>query len=310
LQVPTVLEPKSGDLPVKTEAQIPVLQQPVVDKKLSPEKKIREFDVSPAVGVIIGQDDDKNDYNARVKAIRTLTRRISGNDLQALRMFLNADSDVRKVLKPLEFNGVKNDILGVLLRQDEVPEGLGRQVVEMYRDAQNDDVWRDYCVQYMAACYDGAKPTGVETNEPDVTRREIQKAYWDALAETGKAIAGTALIAVEQLSRDHTEFDRKKVEETALALAMDERCVEASRITALRICGMMGKKDVMPVARVLAQTGETVPLRLAAVATIGDLGEEQDVELLRSMAAGSEKRIIGVASSAVSRLVLRIAGKK
>ena len=199
--------------------------------------------------------------------------------------------------------------MDILLRQDRIPDALGKQLVDMYRDGSHDNVWRDYCIQYMSACYDAVKPTGVETNAADIERKEIAKSYDEALLEKDKTIAGTALIAVEQLSRDHAEFDRKHVGETALCLATDDRCGEAARITALRVCGMLGKSEVVPVARVLAQTGESVALRMAAAATLGDLGEKADMELLQSLSAGSEKRVSTVASSAVARLIKRIEGK-
>jgi hypothetical protein len=136
--------------------------------------------------------------------------------------------------------------------------------------------------------------------------RLLRKAYQEALKEKDKTMAGTALIAVERLSRDHAEFDRKKVEETALALATDERCGEASRITAMRICGMTGATNVLPSARITAQTGESVTLRMAAIATVGDLGGREDMELLKAMTRSSEKRLKTVAETSLGRLEKRM----
>ncbi|MFZ4396838.1 MAG: hypothetical protein ACOYOU_14580 [Kiritimatiellia bacterium] len=277
----------------------------------APEDIIREnshpFNVSKPVATILGLDNTKKDYKSRVKALRELTRDLPENDKLALLRFLDAKSGAQKDMRPLEFNGLKNDVLDVLLRQNQVPSGIAKQLVSMYRDAAHDDVWRDYCVQYMSACYEATKPTGVASNAPDMTRKEIETAYWDAAKETDKTIAGTSLLALEQLSRTYPEFDRAKVSNAALEAVANDRCAEAPRITALRICALTGAKDVLPSARILAQTGETIPLRMAAVATVGDLGSQADVELLKSMAADSEKRISNIASSAVTRLTLRLA---
>lgn len=258
---------------------------------------------------IVGLGAAKNGYADRAKALRSLSRQLTETDAKALMAFLGNDFESQKPLRPLELSSIKSDILDILLKQDRIPAGLEAQVVEMYRDHGHDDVWRDYCVQYFAACYEATKPTGVTTNEPDRTREDIRKAYQEALAEKGKSIAGTALIGVEQLSRTHPEFDRKMVEEAALAFSSADDCGEATRITAVRICAAMGKKEVVPTVRVLAQTGDSVMLRMAAVATLGDLGNKEDMELLRSLAMSSEKRITGVSSSAVVRLARRLAAE-
>jgi len=71
---------------------------------------------------------------------------------------------------------------------------------------------------------------------------------------------------------------------------------------------MMGSKEILPAARMLAQAGETVPLRMAAIATIADLGDATDLELLQSFAASPEKRIATIAQSALKRLDTRQAG--
>jgi hypothetical protein len=69
---------------------------------------------------------------------------------------------------------------------------------------------------------------------------------------------------------------------------------------------MMNRTEVLPTARTLAQTGSTTPLRMAATATIGDLGDKSDIELLESLGAGSEKQIKPIAESALKRLKQRL----
>lgn len=300
-QTPTVVAPSIPVRPIIPAA--PDARQP---RRAEPIEALGKLNLSPAVRVAIGLDGDRKDYNAREKALRQLTRQLPAEDVKGLLLFLDLQTREQKDLDLRRFSAIKNDILDILSRQDQPPPGLGSQLVKMYRDTGHDNVWRDYCIQYLAGSYDATKATGVETNEPDMTRKEIEKAYWEALTEKDKTIAGTALLAVERLSRNHAEFDRKKVEEAALALATDERCGEASRITALRVCAMMNKAEALPSAKIVAQTGESVTLQMAAIATVGDLGGREDVELLKSMARSSEKRISNIASAAVTRLTQRL----
>ena len=101
------------------------------------------------------------------------------------------------------------------------------------------------------------------------------------MVETGKAFAGTALLGIERLSRTRPELDRTNLANTAVSLAVDETATEGNRITGFRLAAGMGMTNVLPWARITAQTGSTGPLRMAAVATIGDLGDTSDRELLK-----------------------------
>lgn len=261
--------------------------------------------ISPSVKTIIGLEKEQRSYKDRRAALLQLTRRLSKDDVTALRAFLSAKG-VEKGISPLEFNAVKNDVLDVLLRQDVVPEALGAQLAEMYRDKAHDDIWRDYCIQYLGTYYDIRWPAGAKA-ETDPERKDVEAAYWEALAETDKTFAGTALLGIERLSRARPEIGSTNVADVAVSLATNEGCIEANRITAFRVAALMNRKDVLPSARVTAQTGATGPLRMAAIATIGDLGDAADREFLQSFAAGSEKRVTVIAAAALKRLDARLA---
>jgi len=268
-------------------------------------EELQHLEISESVRTITGLYTGRKDYLARMKAMRQLTRNIKDDDTKALVLFLDSRSQGQKDLNLLEFNGVKNDALDVLLKQEKLPDGLGSRLVEMYRDKEHDDVWRDYCVQYFAEYYKQKWPDSANVEKEEPERTEIKSAYWEAVTEKDKTIAGTALIGLESLSRQYKEIYRDRISSNALELANEDTCIEASRITALRICGMMKKMDVLPSARIVAQTGETITLRMAAIATIGDLGDNEDMELVKSLAADPEKRISSIAQSALRRLEKR-----
>jgi len=273
----------------------------VVAKKDATQKKISSLNISKPVSIIVGLDPQNATYNARVKAMHQLTRKLAADDCQALQLFLAGGTSGRNALKPLEFDGLKNDVLGILLRQEVIPDGLSQQVIDMYHDQGNDETWRNYCIQYMVPCYQALATSTTDTNAA-AERQEIVDACWGALAEKNKSIAGTSLICLETMSRTHPEIDREKLAGTAVALASDETCGEATRITAFGVCSSMGKTGLLPTAKALAQTGDTIPLRMAAIAAVGDLGGKDDAELLRSLAADSDKRIASCSHSALDRL--------
>jgi len=273
-------------------------------------EKIRQLNPSAAVRTIVGMDADPGDFRPRMDAMKQLTRNLSTNDVTALRLFLNFrfnEQDKDAALRLLEFEGVKNDALTVLLAQDKLPAGLGNQLAGMYRDGDHSEVWRAYCIQYIPEYYQQRWPAekGPEPEkgqEADPERLDMEKTCWEALEDQDSTIKGTALLALECLSGKYDHIDRGKVEEAAVSMAVDDACEEPARITSMRICGTAGRKEALPAARVIAQTGETVPLRMAAIATMGDLGGEEELELLESLAASTDKRVQNIAKTTLARL--------
>jgi len=271
---------------------------------------IRQINPGPAVRTIIGTDGDPGDFRPRMDAMKQLTRNLSTNDTTALRLFLNfrfREQDKNAGLRLLEFEGLKNDALTVLLAQDRLPAGLGHQLAGMYRDNDHSEVWRAYCIQYIPEYYEQMWPA-VREPEPEKgqeiapERLEMENTCWEALEDEDSTIRGTALLALECLSGKYDHIDRPKVEEAAVSMAVDDACEEPARITSMRICGMAGRKEALPAARMIAQTGETVPLRMAAIATLGDLGEDEDLELLESLAASTDKRVQNIAKATLARM--------
>lgn len=254
---------------------------------------------------VIGGLEPGRNYQKRVMAVQSLGRNLTTNEIAGIYVFLESRyEDYKNELEPLEFESIRNDTLDALLRQKELPSDLGKKILKMYRDTGQDEVWRDYCVQHFKP-YSEAKWKVWTQAKHDPEWAEMTNAYWEATRETGSTIAGTALIGMGLVAEKYPGLAQEEVGKRALELAMDDTCGEASRITALRICGQMGQKEVMPKARVLAQTGESVMLRMAAIATIGDLGEKGDVELVQSLAGTSEDRIKFVAKAALQRLIKR-----
>ena len=256
----------------------PPLQDPLVAKLLSPDPAIR---------------------NA---TLRAFTRQLSTNDVATLIAFLENHPGAYAGLRPIAYNAIRNDVLDVLLRQDKPVVGLGARVAAMFRDPAHDDIWRDYCLQYLAGCYEAAP---AET-APHSERDQITAAYWDAAAQSGKTFAGTALLGMETLSRQYPAFDRERVGRLAVTLAGDDLACEATRITSLRLCGLLRRSEALESARIVAQTGDTVPLRMAAIATLGDLGERQDVEYLQMAVDTEAPRLKPVIEAAAKTLRTRL----
>ncbi len=113
-------------------------------------------ELSAPVLALLGLDGKLHDYNSLGAAIAMLPKNdIPSDDEAALREMLTWPNDrFPEGMRPIEINAVKNDVLDRLLRQTELPQEIGLQLVEMASNRENDTVWRDYCIQFMTPFYE------------------------------------------------------------------------------------------------------------------------------------------------------------
>ncbi len=272
--------------------------------RITPVPVVLPADVSEGVRLIVGQTNQK-DYTVRAAAVRVLSDHLSRADIGGLYAFLRSVGRSHPELDELSLCALKNDVLQVLIAQEIMPPDLLPAILEMYRDPQMDTLWRDYCLQHVSLYYERRwKPDNAKRlDDPD--RMEALKAFAEALDSHEKGLAGTALLGLARLSEEYPEIDRAKVAERSLESALNEQEEPATRITAVGVCGLLGKAEVLPIARILAQTGESTPLRLSAIGAIGLLGVMDDLELLQSLADGRDVVMKKAAQTAVKRIKMR-----
>jgi hypothetical protein len=268
--------------------------------------------LSDAVKALLGLDAKEHNYNSLKDAISELSNSLSADDVAALRTLLHWPNDqFPEQMRGIEVNAVKNDVLDRLLRQNTLPENMGEQMVEMASSSDNDPVWRDYCIQFMSPFYERVsaenREAGSSESEQSVAERaSVREAMFSALDEREGTLAGTSLIGLELLSRTHENFDRTAIIEAASEIAADESASAESRLTALRLSSLTGADEsTAQTARNLAQTGETVQLRSAAIVTLGEAGSDEDRELLESFATSDNRQIVMAAEMALKKMDAR-----
>jgi HEAT repeat protein len=165
-------------------------------------------------------------------------------------------------------------------------------LVAVYHDPAQDVVMRDYSVQHMAPAYEKVS---------DQEKSNLRDALWQAAGETDTSIAGTAILAMLDIAQTEPTMDRGRLADTAFKLAADDRCGELARITAVQVCGRMGVEQALPIVEQLAQTAQSIPLRIAATAALGDIGGTEAVQILQRLAESSEPRQALAAQSALHR---------
>ena len=249
------------------------------------------------IKLITGKSKNQH-YAPRLRAIHALSSNLPRDQVQACYEFLYQKLD-SQTLPNLQFNGLKNELVFVLMRQKRKPAELSGHLVKMYRDKSFDTTWRDYCVQFFGKWYpDAPKNSG---------RREMAEALWDALKnERGNSISGAASSQLCFLSGRFQEFDKKAVSEASYDALCDPKCANISRVALLQTCAVLGNEKALPVARKLASGSREPLLKASAIAAIGMLGSKDDLELLRQFERAKDIRLRAPAKAAVEKIEARI----
>ena len=234
-------------------------------------------------------------FGERVRAVRAICGELTGPEIELFYRYLRTPATNSPESENEHW--LRNNMMDKLTGQPTRPAGLPDVLVAIYQDKNQDVVMRDYAIQHMNPAYAQARPD---------EKAVLRQALWQAVEETDSSIAGTALLALNNLAQNNAEFEKDKIAETALKLAGDEQCGELSRITAVQICGRTGTTQAEPLALQLAQSAGSIPLRITAIAALGDLGDRSVKAFLQQIAAGGEDRLKPAAESALKRLNKRL----
>lgn len=235
-------------------------------------------------------------YGERVTAVRSIRRNLTTEEIHAFYGYLLGPAPADAADREQE-NWLRNVMMDKLVEQPTVPADLPEVLISIFQDHAQDVVMRDYAVQHLNPIYGQAAAE---------TKAAIRQALWQAAGETDTSIAGTALLALNDLAQNNAEFDRNQIQQTALKLADDGQCGELARITAVQICAQMGVTQAAASVLQLAQSATSIPLRITAIAALGDLGGAAVVPYLREIAEGDEDRLKPAAESALKRLKKRL----
>jgi HEAT repeats len=231
-------------------------------------------------------------FAERVKTVRALPADLTAQEIHAFYTYLLTPAQSGAENRQQE-NWLRNEMMDKLVEAPALPAGLARVLVAIYQDPTQDIVMRDYAVQHMMPVY--ARASAEE-------KATLQQTLWQAVEETDSSIAGTALLALRDLAQDHREFEQNQLGEAALKLAGDDRCGDLSRITALQLCGRMGMDQAAPLLLQLSQKAGSVPLQIAAIAALGDVGNAEAQNYLRQLASQPDPRLRPALETALKKM--------
>jgi hypothetical protein len=237
---------------------------------------------------------DSSSYGERVALVHRLPGNLSAGQLVRCREFLE-HSLAGQSLPDLEFNGLKNEVVFALMRQREGLVELSEVLVRMALSPETDETWRDYCVQFLGKCY--PKVTD------ELSREAMSEVLWEVLrtCRSGRA-AGSAARQLMMLSRSFSEFPAERVASASLEALQDSGCSEESQTALLQVCGTLGERGALSIARSIAERTTIPVLRASAIAAIGMLGDDSDLGVLQRLAASGDARVAVPARAAMERI--------
>jgi hypothetical protein len=233
-------------------------------------------------------------FEERMEILHSQKGELTAIQLARLAAFVR-DNRRPEDLSPEELRALKNDILNLLARQDGYRDQLAALLRTVHEDAAQDAVMRDYALQFLAMLMqDSRLPSDYAL-------------HWRAVEGNDPSLAATALVHL-LLASEEKNFpttERRKLADAAFQMAADSKMPAPSRATALRVCAQLGESRALPVAYGIARSEkETFPLRIAAIAALGDLsaGDAKIKTYLQQLRTGREQRLRVPAASALQRL--------
>ena len=204
-------------------------------------------------------------------------RVLSAEDCSSLIAFLGTGQPER--MESGDWEERVNEILNLLRSQPGEVPGLAEAMMRMAEEDPN-PVLRMYALQHMAM------------RIPDEPSEEVRKAMILHLRQltwsSDDPLAGSAVLFLSDLERagklaeDFTA--NGEIGETAARIASDPTAAPDVRIAALHACVDQGTAAALPAARrIAADDSLMVPLRKAAIHTVGRFGGPEDIALLKEV---------------------------
>jgi hypothetical protein len=192
----------------------------------------------------------------------------------------------------------RNNIAAGLMRQEPQIPDLHRDFLTMHQIADENPVWRDYCLQFLAQCVDR-----VEGPERDA----IVAALVAAVDIEMGSLAGTAVVHLARLSETGMVTLDEAFDQRVTRLAGNPAQNEANRSTALAVLGQRGYAPALDTARNLLVYKEVPGITRAAIGVVSLLGTRDDLQLLEGLRSDTDPSVALVATQASKAMNQRLA---
>lgn len=210
-------------------------------------------------------DGKEPTYDQRIDSLEKMGKNLNQVERAELYSFLRHGPNDKFTLH------VKDEIMIKIEQQGTpAPEYIG-ELRSIVADEGIDGDLRGYAAQHLRSAY---------VHATDEERKEIRETFYEGLKDNETDVSGTSLLSVINLHERFGEFEDDKIDEAALELSTSDNTHLPSKITAMSLVGERGLVQVLPSARDQAIKGVDTVMKIASIATLGELGTQEDLEIL------------------------------
>ena len=208
----------------------------------------------------------------RLDSVQALSKNVGLPELDQLDAFLRAEGGWGG-MRPHQIWALKDELMNALQDQAAPSPEFERVLLDILQNERQDAVMRDYAVQHIRAWYPQS------TSKP-----QLLATLWAAARGGDGSLPGTAFLSLWGIWQQFpADVNRKELGRGALAVAIDPEADIDARISCLQLCGKLGVVEALPFAVEVAEAGKPAMLRMAAIATVGDLGNRSHAPMLKAI---------------------------
>jgi len=232
-------------------------------------------------------------YLKQAQQLDQLSKQLTSSEIDALLLFTASfPQDVG--LNEKYYNAVGDLVLCTLETQETLPHLLPHYLVTIFYDSNRNAIWRDYCLQHLGAIY------------PRLSLKEqnILETLFLQSVKKGDEMAGTAAIALANNFKNGIHI--QKTIPALFALTHNQKSDDSNRLTAMLILAEQNEKKILPlIKQVIPSRNYSVHFRMSAIASLGMLGNPNDIALLKKYTTESDLRLRTASKAAIKKIKQR-----
>jgi hypothetical protein len=191
---------------------------------------------------------------------------------------------------------VRNNIANRLVERRPVDPYLATVFVQMYENGQEDEVWRDYCIQFLSVLVEGlGRDDGSEalSDLREIGRKDIS------------TVGATALLQEARLVRNGVVPEAEDFSDLLSQRLADVETTGVVRHTLLALIGEDSRVEHLQLVReALESTGSDDATR-GALYAIGRIGDHSDVPMVEALLDYPNGAVVMAAKAALDNLSAR-----
>lgn len=237
-------------------------------------------------------------YAERHRATYRLSKNLSADDVAVLLRFLGKQTAEDSV-RDSELRTLKNNVADALIGQNKPEPGLVDSFISLASDSAQDAAWREYILQKLPEL-------GLRFNAPEIRNRVA-----DFLREKTESLeyifAGTAIISLQRLgTQDPGLVGPVEIAHRSTVILDEPRQTTASKLAALQVLSASDKEaGVERAKRVLQDDTKPIMLKVSALATLGEMGDRQDLPMLKRYEQSPDYRLRTAARAGLLKIEKR-----